>query len=579
MLLRTIALDYDGTIATNGVLHPKVREAIREARNAGLLVIIVTGRILRELRRVAGDLSFVDAVVAENGAVILLSNSHRRMLVPPPFPALLNELSARGIEFVVGRCLVDLDAEHAHTVLSIIEELGMPLAISFNRNRIMVLPQSVSKSSGIRQILDILGTSIHNALGIGDAENDYELLQCCEYGVTVEWAPNFLKDKADFVIPGEGPESVAEYICKISSETRLPLGVRRHRKLILESIAGQAPLEIAIRGRNILVAGDTKSGKSWLAGLLCEQMILQNYTVLIFDPEGDYGSLQSLPNTIVLGGEKLLPALDDLMEILHQGLSIILDLSHLDHDDKVSFIRQHLPLTAQYRRHKGYPHYILLDECHYFLDCLDCEGLLDTELGAYILVTYRPSQLPKELLQSFEAVFATRIVEKNEVEVVEQLAAPPSVKGDLYKLLGNLETTEAALLPPTEEVKGEPYRFTVAPRLTQHVRHRTKYFEKPTDLEQAFIFTDDGTPTGACARTLRELAASANSENFTSITGHLQRHDFSKWISSTFKDSDLANVVRKLESLHCKDLTASTFSKKLSAEIEKKYNSNSKLIE
>ena len=130
MLLRTIALDYDGTIATNGVLHPKVREAIREARNAGLLVIIVTGRILRELRRVAGDLSFVDAVVAENGAVILLSNSHRRMLVPPPFPALLNELSVRGIEFVVGRCLVDLDAEHAHTVLSIIEELGIPLAIS-----------------------------------------------------------------------------------------------------------------------------------------------------------------------------------------------------------------------------------------------------------------------------------------------------------------------------------------------------------------------------------------------------------------------------------------------------------------
>jgi hydroxymethylpyrimidine pyrophosphatase-like HAD family hydrolase len=576
MLLRTIALDYDGTIATNGALHPKVREAIREARNAGLLVIIVTGRILQELRRVAGDLSFVDAVVAENGAVILLSNSHRRMLAPPPFPVLLNELSNRGIEFAVGRCLVDLDAEHANTVLSILKELELPLAISFNRNRIMVLPQSISKSSGIREILNILGTSIHNALGIGDAENDYELLQCCEYGVAVDWAPRLLKDRADFVIPGEGPESVAEYISQVSSETRLPLGVRRHRKLVLESIAGQAPLEMAIRGRNILVAGDSKSGKSWLAGLLCEQMILQHYTVLIFDPEGDYGSLHSLPNTIVLGGNKLLPILDDLMEILHQGLSIVLDLSHLDHDDKVSFIREHLALTAKYRRNKGYPHYILLDECHYFLDCLDCEGLLDTELGAYILVTYRPSQLPTEVLQSFEAVIATRIVEKNEVEVVEQLAPPLSVKGDLYKLLGNLETTEAALLPPTEEVKGEPYRFTVAPRLTAHVRHRTKYFEIPIDLEQAFIFTDNGTPTGECARTLRELAVSANSVNFAVITGHLQRHDFSNWISSAFKDHDLANVVRKLESQHCKDVTVSTFSEKLSAEIEERYKHSSK---
>lgn len=95
MLLRAIALDYDGTIATDGVLHPEVRQAIKKARNSGLLVIIVTGRILRELRLVVGDLSFVDAVVAENGAVILLSNGHRRVLGRPPFPILLNELSDR----------------------------------------------------------------------------------------------------------------------------------------------------------------------------------------------------------------------------------------------------------------------------------------------------------------------------------------------------------------------------------------------------------------------------------------------------------------------------------------------------
>jgi len=33
-------------------------------------VILVTGRILDDLRRVAGDLSFVDAVVAENLALV-----------------------------------------------------------------------------------------------------------------------------------------------------------------------------------------------------------------------------------------------------------------------------------------------------------------------------------------------------------------------------------------------------------------------------------------------------------------------------------------------------------------------------
>jgi HAD superfamily hydrolase (TIGR01484 family) len=65
-----LALDFDGTIAVNDVLDPGVRQAISELRAQGIVVLIVTGRILEDLRRVAGDLHFVDGVVAENGAVI-----------------------------------------------------------------------------------------------------------------------------------------------------------------------------------------------------------------------------------------------------------------------------------------------------------------------------------------------------------------------------------------------------------------------------------------------------------------------------------------------------------------------------
>jgi len=66
--LAVIALDYDGTIAQNDVLDPSVRAAIAAAREQGLVVLLVTGRILDELRRVAGELHFVDGVIAENGA-------------------------------------------------------------------------------------------------------------------------------------------------------------------------------------------------------------------------------------------------------------------------------------------------------------------------------------------------------------------------------------------------------------------------------------------------------------------------------------------------------------------------------
>ena len=69
MKLCVIALDYDGTIAHDGVMDPDVRAVIGEVRRHGITVVIVTGRILSDLRAVAGDLRCVDAVVAENGAV------------------------------------------------------------------------------------------------------------------------------------------------------------------------------------------------------------------------------------------------------------------------------------------------------------------------------------------------------------------------------------------------------------------------------------------------------------------------------------------------------------------------------
>ncbi|MBI3047625.1 MAG: HAD hydrolase family protein [Acidobacteria bacterium] len=46
MKLSVIALDYDGTITQRDGVDPAVREAIAEARTRGILVMLVTGRIL-----------------------------------------------------------------------------------------------------------------------------------------------------------------------------------------------------------------------------------------------------------------------------------------------------------------------------------------------------------------------------------------------------------------------------------------------------------------------------------------------------------------------------------------------------
>jgi hydroxymethylpyrimidine pyrophosphatase-like HAD family hydrolase len=80
--LSVIALDYDGTIARGDVLDPAVREAIALVRTQGI-VLLVTGRILDGLRRVAGDLHFVDGVIAENGAVLHFPYNGRTSALAP----------------------------------------------------------------------------------------------------------------------------------------------------------------------------------------------------------------------------------------------------------------------------------------------------------------------------------------------------------------------------------------------------------------------------------------------------------------------------------------------------------------
>jgi hypothetical protein len=548
MKLAAIALDYDGTIAINGVMDASVRAAIGEARDAGVAVILATGRRLSDLRQAAGDLTCFDAVVAENGAVLDFPARGRHVLLGHlPSQAFVQELKRRGVHFEIGEALIEADAASSGTIIEVIHALEQPLVLTFNRGRVMALPQAVGKSTGLRQALVALQISIHNTIAIGDAENDHDLLDACEVGVAVEWGSAALRAVADEVILGTGPEAVSDYIRQISRRGELTTAQMGRRRVLLGHQHDGKPVSLAVRGRPVLIAGEPASGKSWLAGLMCEQLILQGYCLCVVDPEGDYASLEALPGVILLGGDDPPPRARELTRALrHPDVSVVVDLSKVRHREKLQYLETLMDLLLRLRRQTGLPHRIVVDEAHYLISRKPSGSLPAAELSGQTLITYRVSTLAKSIhLPEDTVVLVTKETDPHEIETLRGFSRIPgaSVSPRVFR---DLQTNEAAILPGAEESGGCVRRFQIGVRLTTHVRHRTKYLDMPVSEGQAFVFSADSRPV-ARARTLKEFVGLIVALPAGVVEGHLRRHDFSRWIEDVFRDGPLAARVRALE--------------------------------
>jgi hydroxymethylpyrimidine pyrophosphatase-like HAD family hydrolase len=550
MKLTVLALDYDGTIAQGDVVDASVRASIAAVRESGTTVLLVTGRILDELRRVAGDLHFVDGVVAENGAVVYFPDNDLTTVLAPQIPeAFLAEIGRRGITFQRGHCLVDAHADDSLKLLDAIRSLELPLVPIFNRSRVMIMPQGVSKASGLHTTLDMLRLSARNMVAIGDAENDHELLRLAEVGAAVEWGSAALRSAADLVLAGKGPRAVADFLAPLAVSRSLPSPTRARRRLRLGYLEDGREFSLAVRGRNVLIAGDAKSGKSWVAGLLGEQLILHGYSVCVIDPEGDYRSLESLPGVSVLGGEDPPPSPRQLLRALrYPDRSVVLDLSQLPQDQKIEYARAVLPSLNEIRRRTGLPHRVFIDEAHYFLHDADAAQLLDFHLNGYTVVTYWASRLPPELLVASEVMIVTCESDPAEVEALwKRCAGCAQVDLAAWRTqLGRLPLGQAVALPVTEEAGGSIRPFIIGRRLTPHVRHRAKYVDVPVTEHRSFVFTSDQGEQRR-ARTLREFVCEIEHASAEALDAYLRRGDFSRWIGGVFGDRALASELRELE--------------------------------
>lgn len=79
----------------------------------------------------------------------------------------------------------------------------------------MILPQGVSKASGLAGVLDELHIQPDQVAAIGDAENDMPMLRCCGLGVAVNNAVPKLKTAADLTTQSSYGKGIAELIDRL----------------------------------------------------------------------------------------------------------------------------------------------------------------------------------------------------------------------------------------------------------------------------------------------------------------------------------------------------------------------------
>ncbi len=558
MKLSVLALDYDGTITRDDRLNTPMMEAIADARRRGVAVMLVTGRRLDDLRRVAGKLQFVDSVVAENGALVHFPDGGLTTTLAPPIPpAFVARLQKEAIPFQAGQCLIEADASAAPQMLDVVRELEVPIVLMFNRSRVMAMAQGISKATGLRAALEALRKSPRNAVAVGDAENDHELLRFAEVGAAVEWGSPSLRAAADMVIAGDGPAAVADFVRRVAATGRLPTVPRARRRLMLGHTEDGREFSLAVRGRNVLIMGETNSGKSWLAGLLCERLILHGYSLCVIDPEGDYRTLDALPGVRVLGGEDDPPTPRALLHALrYPDRSVVIDLSCMEHHAKLAYIRAVLPALNVMRRRMGTPHRIIVDEGHYFLHDAVKHKLLDLDVNGYTVVTYWPSQLPRDLVAATEVILVTRESNRAEIDALRQhCTACEHLGASAWDVLQTLQIDQAAALPVTTEAGSHLQVFTIGERLTPHVRHRQKYVDVPVADTQAFVFHANGRLRTSRAHTLREFVMVIDDLDVTQADGYLRRGDFSRWIADVFGDRALARELQRYEREYVESLS------------------------
>jgi HAD superfamily hydrolase (TIGR01484 family) len=542
MRYHVLACDYDGTLAHDGVVDEATVKALKRLRESGRRLIMVTGRELPDLQHVFPHLELFEHVVAENGALLYRpATREEHLLDEPASEKLVQRLRTLGVNpLSVGRVIVATRTPHEVEVLEAIRELGLEHQVIFNKGAVMVLPAGITKATGLAAALRELKLSAHNAVGIGDAENDHHMLALCECGVAVANALPSVKEQADWVTHGARGAGVVELIEKIIASDLAELGaVVLERHALTLGRAGDSDWHVAPYGTNLLLSGTSGSGKSTLATGWLERLSEQTYQYCVIDPEGDYDDV----GAIVFGAPDRPPAIEQVIKALEDpDLSCAINLLGIPLTDRPGFFERLFSALLGLRARRGRPHWIVVDEAHHLLPPTQTssEVLLAPELTGIVWITVHPDHMARAALELVDIVIAVG-------------AAPDDTLKRFATAIGRAAPAVESPLEAGEAIGWEwrtgkpPRRFVSIPPRTERRRHDRKYAKGELPPEHSFYFRGPNGRLNLRAQNLQIFLQSADGVDDDTWLYHLKRGDYSRWLRESIKDDEVADAVARIE--------------------------------
>ena len=265
MPIAMVALDIDGTLVGDDLeIGPATRQAIRAARDRGIVVTLITGRMVSSALRFARELDLIAPIVGYQGALIrempdVSSTRPGRLLVHTPLAASVARevvvwAREQGLDPHVNhleRFIIrsddpladeyttfmghqpdredDLVASIRHPVTKVMchGEPPLPTEVApLARARfagradvtvshphfIEFVAPGVSKGRAVRWLTRRLGVDLGAVLAIGDQWNDIEMLAEVGHGAAMPTAPSEVQAVARYIAPPLAEEGVAQMI-------------------------------------------------------------------------------------------------------------------------------------------------------------------------------------------------------------------------------------------------------------------------------------------------------------------------------------------------------------------------------